>query len=203
MKKLYFKDIEEFVENFMYDYDCSDVEDKDFSIVAKYEEAKEIVQQLLLVGCHLKSIILHDEIVNGYCDEYIITVASIEEDDDYEIWCEPMVIEGCYIRDFSTKTFILDNCSSRVIPNCIVDTKYEVTIGERDCTPECGYICCERCDYCCNSEENNEVSTTKDTYTVNGKTVSKAVFDEYDAAIKKRIKEFEEEMDAFRRRLFR
>ena len=156
-----------------------------------------------MAGCHLKSIQLHDGIVNEYYDEYITTVTSIDEGDEYEIWCEPMVIEDYYIRDFSTKTFILDNCSSKVIPNCIANTKYEVTIGERECMSACGYECCGCCDcrYC--EEENNEIANTKETYAVNGKVVSKEVFDEYDAAIKKRIKEFEDEMDAFKRMLFR
>ena len=114
MEMLFYENIEEFVENIMNDYDSGDIKDKNFSIIAKYNEAKEIVQELIFNGCHLKSINLHDGIVDGYYNEYIITISSI--DNDYEIWCEKMKHENDeYLRDFSSKAFILDNCSSKVI----------------------------------------------------------------------------------------
>lgn len=204
MEMLFYENIEEFVENIMNDYDSGDIKDKNFSIIAKYNEAKEIVQELIFNGCHLKSINLHDGIVDGYYNEYIITISSI--DNDYEIWCEKMKHENDeYLRDFSSKAFILDNCSSKVICNCQGSKVYEVTIDEYEehCKTVCGYECCEYCDCCYrDNEEKNEVRTTKESYTVNGKTVSKEEFDKYDSDIKKRIKEFEDEINTFKRMLF-
>ena len=54
----------------------------------------------------------------------------------------------------------------------------------------------------CKSEDNELTTTSATSYTVNGKPVTKEIFEEYDKAFRARMKEFEDEMDAFRR-LFR
>ena len=57
------------------------------------------------------------------------------------IWCEPMKLDGKYLTDESTITYILDNCSSKVIPYCKGKLVYEVSVGadENDCD-------CSECD---------------------------------------------------------
>ena len=83
------------MEDIIDDYDSINVENKAFSIIAKYKEAREVIQELIFNECCLKSIDLHDEITNGYSDEFIITLSSIDE--GYEIWCEPMKRDMDYI----------------------------------------------------------------------------------------------------------
>ena len=69
----------------------------DIAIIAKYEEARQIIKELLCIGCEIKSIDLHDAEYDRYDAEYIISVVMNEEDKECEIWCEPMLRENGYI----------------------------------------------------------------------------------------------------------
>ena len=83
------------------------------------------------------------------------------------IWLEKFKREdGKYLTDESTITYILDNCSSKVIPYCKGKIVYEVTVGI-DEDDECD---CDECDECDGCEEG---------FTVNGRPVSKEEFDAY------------------------
>ena len=103
----------------------------------------------------------------NYHDEYLI---SLNNDG---IWCEPMKLDGKYLTDESTITYILDNCSSKVIPYCKGKAVYEVTVGDDDCN-------CDDCSECaCKKDEKPTTtsSTSKSTYKINGKECSKEEFD--------------------------
>ena len=109
----------------------------------------------------------------NYHDEYLI---SLNNDG---IWCEPMKLDGKYLTDESTITYILDNCSSKVIPYCKGKTVYEVTVGEDDCS-------CDECECACKKDEKpTTTSSAKSVYKINNKEVSKEEFD-------KKYEEFEE-----------
>ena len=183
MKNLYFDDFEDFSCAIADTYDALDGEEYyDVAVVAKYEEARQIVKELACIGYDLHSIDIDDE-VDGYNAEYIITLY------DNEIFCEPMLREKGYITDDSPVIYVLDNCSSKVIPYCKGKTVYEVTVGD----DECG---CDECEKCLTingkpatkEEFDNYVSqfrhdekptttssaaTTKSTYKINNKEVSK------------------------------
>ena len=191
MKNLYFDDFEDFSCAVVDTYDALDYDEEDVAIIAKYEEARQIVKELACIGYDLHSIDIDDE-VDGYNAEYIITLY------DNEIFCEPMLREKGYITDDSPVIYVLDNCSSKVIPYCKGKTVYEVSVGDDDCS-------CDECDECLtingkpatkeefdryvsqfkSDEKPTITSSSKSVYKVNGKECSKEEFD-------KKYEKFEE-----------
>lgn len=158
MERLEFEDYEEFACDIADKYESiRNDEYNDVAVVAKYEEAKHIIKELLCIGYDIHSIEMHDDEWDGYNAEYICSIY------DDEIWCEPMLRENGYLTDDSPIMYIMDNCSSKVIPYCKGKTVYEVSIGDTD------------------SFENDDEkeSETERIYTVNGKSVDKKTFDEY------------------------
>lgn len=131
---------------------------------------------------------------DGYDDEYILSM------NHNGIWLEKFKREdGKYLTDESTITYILDNCSSKVIPYYKGKNVYEVTVGDDDCN-------CDECEKCLtingkpatkeefdayvsqfkkSDEKPITTSTSSTTYKVNGKECSKEEFD-------KKYEEFEE-----------
>ena len=157
MKNLYFDDFEDFSCVIADTYDSLKGEDyEDVAIIAKYEEARQIIKELLCIGYDIHSINIIDEEYGEYDAEYIISIY------DDEIWCEQMLRENGYITDDSPVMYILDNCSSKVIPYCKGKNVFEVTVGEDDCD----------CDEC-------------EGYTVNGEPATKEEFDAYVSQFKK------------------
>ena len=156
MKNLYFDDFEDFSCVIADTYDALDYDEEDVAIIAKYEEARQIIKELLCIGYDIHSINIIDEEYGEYDAEYIISIY------DDEIWCEQMLRENGYITDDSPVMYILDNCSSKVIPYCKGKNVFEVTVGEDDCD----------CDEC-------------EGYTVNGEPVTKEEFDAYVSQFKK------------------
>ena len=160
MKNLYFDDFEDFACVVADAYDSLDGEDfEDVAIIAKYEEARQIIKELLCIGYDIHSINVIDEEYGEYDAEYIISLY------DDEVWCEPMLRENGYIGEDAPVIYVLDNCSSKVIPYCKGKIVYEVTVGKED--DECD---CDECDDCDDCDEG---------FTVNGRPVSKEEFDKY------------------------
>lgn len=148
MKIKKFCDYEDFV------YQISDKVDlfrkidgyNDISIIAKYKDAKEIIKELLYIGYDIASIHLGKENYEEYWDEYIISM--VNTNGNAEVWCEPFKRKNGYITDDSTVIYILDNCSSKVIPYCNGNIVYEVNIlDEDDCDDNCNDDECT-CDEC-------------------------------------------------------
>lgn len=154
MERLEFESYEEFACDIADSLDDIDNEFEDISIISKYGEAKEIIKELLRIGYNFASVELHREEFENYYDEYII---GLNFDG---IWCEKFKRDTGYFNDKSNIIYIMDNCSSAVIPHCKSNNLYEVSIGDSD-------------DYECNDEETEHI------YTVNEKTVDKEIFDEY------------------------
>ena len=109
-----------------------------------------------------------------------------------------MLRENGYIEEEAPVIYVLDNCSSKVIPHCKGKTVYEVSVGDEAC--ECDD--CEECltingkpatkeefDRYVSQFKNGEKPTTptsaKSVYKINNKEVSKEEFD-------KKYEEFEE-----------
>ena len=103
---------------------------------------------------------------DGYDDEYIL---SMNHDG---IWIEKFKRENGYLTDESTITYILDNCSSKVIPYCKGKNVYEVTVGidEDDCE-------CDDCSECACKKDEKPTTTSFATYKVNGKEVDKDTYE--------------------------
>ena len=129
MKELSFYDLDGFCCEISQWFEKLDKEElEDISIIAKYDEARIIINELIRKDFNIHSIDLRDEDWEGYVDEYIISLINVG--DGNELFCEPMKRDGKYIPDTSTITYVLGNCSSKVIPYCNGKTVYEVAIGD-------------------------------------------------------------------------
>ena len=158
MKNLYFDNFEDLACDIADRFDELYKENfEDIAVIAKPDEVKEIFKELVCMGYDICNITYERIDWDGYDDEYILSM------NHNGIWLEKFKREdGKYLTDESTITYILDNCSSKVIPYCKGKIVYEVTVGDDD---ECS------CDDCEDSED--------DGYTVNGRPVSKEEFDMY------------------------
>ena len=167
MKNLYFDDFEDLACDIADKFDKLDYDDEeDVAIIAKYEEARQIIKELLCLGYDLHSVEIHDDLWENYGAEYVISLY------DNSIWCEPMLRENGYIEEYAPVIYVLDNCSSKVIPYCKGKNVYEVTVGIED---ECG---CDECECACKKDEKpTNTSSAKSTYKINNKEVSKEEFD--------------------------
>ena len=195
MKNLYFDDFEDFSCVIADKFDRLDKENfEDIAVIAKPDEAKEIFKELVCMGYDICNITYERIDWDGYDDEYIL---SMNHDG---IWLEKFKREdGKYLTDESTITYILDNCSSKVIPYCKGKNVYEVTVGDDD--DECDCDECEECltingkpatkeefdNYVSQFKHDEKPTTTssKESYFINGKSVDKSEFD-------KKYEEFEE-----------
>ena len=181
MERLEFNDYEEFACEVADTFDdiCKNDDFDDIAIIAHYDEAKQIIREILCLGYDLNSIELKDPEL-GYDDvPYVISVCGI--DSEYEVWCEPMVRDnGKYIDDESSIIYVLDNCSSEVLKHWDSECIFEVGIGDGACR-------CDECECACKKDEKptSTISSAKSTYKINNKEVSKEEFD-------KKYEEFEE-----------
>ena len=164
MKNIYFDNFEDFACAVADKFDELNKENfEDIAVIAKPDEVKEIFKELICIGYDICNITYERIDWDGYDDEYIL---SMNHDG---IWLEKFKREdGKYLTDESTITYILDNCSSAVIPYCKGKIVYEVTVGKE----ECGCNDCDECDDC------------EEGFTVNGKPVSKEEFDNYTSQFK-------------------
>ena len=103
-----------------------------------------------------------------------------------------MLRENGYIEEEAPVIYVLDNCSSKVIPYCKGKNVYEVTVGI-DEDDECSCDDCEECltingkpatkeefDRYVSQFKNGEKPTTPSsatTYRVNGKEVDKDTYE--------------------------
>ena len=166
MKNIYFDDFEDFSCAVVDTYDALDYDEEDVAIIAKYEEAKEIISELSCIGYSLESIRMSRPEWENYHEEYLI---SLNNDG---IWREPMKLDGKYLTDESTITYILDNCSSKVIPYCKGNIIFEVTVGiDEDDECDCSECACKK------DEKPATTSTSNSVYKVNGKEVSKKEYE--------------------------
>ena len=158
MERLEFNDYEDLACDIADKFDELNKEEfEDIAVIAKPDEAKEIFKELVCMGYDICNITYERIDWDGYDDEYILSM------NHNGIWLEKFKREdGKYLTDESTITYILDNCSSKVIPYCKGKIVYEVTVGKED--DECDYDECEDCE---------------EGFTVNGKHVSKEEFDKY------------------------
>ena len=180
MERLEFNDYEDFACEIVDIFDdiCKNDDFNDIAIIAHYDEAKQIIREILCLGYDLNTIELKNPEL-GYDDvPYVISVCGI--DSEHEDWCESMIRDdGKYIEDESSVIYVLDNCSSEVVKYLDSERIFEVGIGEEACS-------CDECECACKKDEKpTTTSTTKSTYKINNKEVSKEEFD-------KKYEEFEE-----------
>ena len=163
MKNLYFDDFEDFSCDIADKFDRLDKEEfEDIAVIAKPNEVKEIFKELVCMGYDICNITYEHIDWDGYDDEYIL---SMNHDG---IWLEKFKREdGKYLTDESTITYILDNCSSAVIPYCKGENVYEVTVGINE-DDECD---CSEC--ACKNNEKPTTITSKESCFIYGFSVNK------------------------------
>lgn len=164
IKTLHFEDYEDFACAVSDVYDRVKSNDKydSVDVVAKYEDAKEIIRELVGIGYGIAFIDgFGDSERDGYDDAFVVSLL------DDEIWCEPVKRKDGYIFVEADVVYIFDDCNSKIIPKIEADEIYEVEVGNE-------YDNCD--DGCENSEEKG--------FTVNGKPVSKKEFDNYTSQFK-------------------
>ena len=160
IKTLHFEDYEDFAcaVSDVYDRVKSDDKYNSVDVIAKYEDAKEIIRELVGMGYGIAFINeLADPEYDGYDDAFVISLL------DDEIWCEPVKRKNGYIFVEAGVVYIFNDCNSKIVPKIESDEVYEVEIGNEydDCDGDC-----ENCDY------HDMTTTSSATYKVNGKEVS-------------------------------
>lgn len=134
-----------------YDRVKSDDEYNSVDVVAKYEDAKEIIRELVGIGYDIAFI---DKFGNpewdGYDDSFVISLL------DDEIWCEPVKRDDKYIFIEADVVYIFDDCNSKIIPKIESDEVYEVGIGNYDdCDGDCENCNCHDETYLHTSEDED------------------------------------------------
>lgn len=171
-KDLNFEYIEEFVDCLVNEVENN--EDKFVTVIAKFDEAKEILKELMTYDdVNFESLQIESPIMDNYCDEFVLPLWM--NDGVLEIGCEKLKNEeGEYTNPCGDVVFLFDNCSSKIIPLCEGSELYFVNIDD-EC--ECDEGCDEKCPCDCHKEEKEITPTEKSHYSINGKPVSKAEFD--------------------------
>lgn len=155
IERLEYEDYEEFACDIADKYNSLEDEFDAVSIIAKYNEAKEIIKELLCLGYDIASIDIHREEFEEYWDEYRI---ALNQDG---IWCEKFKRDIGYFNDDTPICFVMDNCSSAVFKYIDSEEIYEAAVGED------------------NNDEDFDSKEVKHNYMVNGKSVDKETFNKY------------------------
>lgn len=134
-----FECIEDFVDNVV---DIVDTNDEAFvTLIAKFEEMHDILVSVMSYdNVNFENIHLNSGDVSGYTDEYVLSLWS--NDGVLEIGCEPLKVDGKYINPCGDITFLVSNCSSKIIPLCESSELYFVDIDEECCCAEHRYDDC-------------------------------------------------------------
>lgn len=188
IKTLHFENYEDFAcaVSDTYDRVKSDDEYNSVDIVAKYEDVKEIIRELVGIGY---GIAFATEFASPEWDNYDDAfVVSLLDD---EIWCEPVKRKDGYIFVEANVVYIFDDCNSKIIPKIEADEVYEVEVGnEYDDYDDCDGDC-ENCEY------HDMTTTSSASYKVNGKSVDRETYE-------KTIEDIEEKyLDGIRDMLLR
>lgn len=164
MLNLYFTDYKKFANEIDRTFKEVKKEDEydDVGIIALYDEAKQILKDLISAGYDVGNIQIESDELDGYVDEFVISVINIDGKD--EIWCEPMVRENGYINDESNVTYVFSNCHNEVYDHLFSkDNVYTVSVGDDSNKIEKTDTTDKVCD----------CSETRCKYSVNGKDVTK------------------------------
>ena len=177
MEHINFDNIADFCENIVDEF--TELEKPEFnciSVIARYEYAKKIIQELILSGLEINSITDFAPFEqDGYDDEYIITI------DEYGIWVQPEKYKDCdgkygeYINVFSDICYVMNDSNISIL-NYINHTSNEVFIVKLT-----DHERCNDCDYeNCNCHDETYLHTSEDEDgNAHGFTASRSDGDSY------------------------
>ena len=172
-KDLYFEYIEDFADCLVERVGSN--EELFISVVGKFEEIKGIIKEMITISeVDFENVCLCSPEVDGYEDEYVLDCWC--DDGVIRIGCEPAKRDGKYLNLAGDETYLLEDCSSKIIPLCEGLHLYFVNIeDECDCDEECDECC--PCDCHCN-DNCVEYSKTDDG-ELHGFTASKSTDNGY------------------------
>ena len=202
MKRIEFEDIYDLAE-IMDSYVTSNVSEHEYPIISAYVDyklAKSLVEILISMGNSIGAILeLEDYEMSHYDKEYCV---YLTEDG---ITCEKIFNDGSYYNGGGDISYVHEDCNSKLLSHIDSKTVYEFGIDEDDdCDcPECA----------CNKDEK-PATTSKESYSINGKCVDKSEFDkkydEFEEMYLDNIRDmllnyctFMDEMNAWKSRFFR
>ena len=148
------------------------------SVYGKYDVIKDILEDLIMSGVSIANEIeLQDYEVSNYDKEFVLYITK------NGINVEKTWNNGTYYYGGGNISFIHEDCSSKLIRYVDSKTIYEFGYNDEN-EDECS---CDECECACKKDEKPTTSTTssKSTYKINNKEVSKEEFD-------KKYEEFEE-----------
>lgn len=155
----------------------------DIPILAKYKNAREIINILVDFGYEIANVSIHDSIMNGYADEYIVSLCyGLNHSDVPEIWCQPAKDDKGYYLNQGDAIYILDECNSKVISQIESDRTYIVELEDEiedeydDFVDdlECGN--CEEC-YMYNDSDDEENEKDDEYVTIELTPEEAAIWD--------------------------
>lgn len=190
---LKFEDYEELVCFVCDKFDEIKEMDGDVTVIAKYNDAKEILKELLCIGHDVISFDIHMPEWEGYKDPYSITICKDG------IWCTKSKNENNeYYDELSDVVYIFSDCSSAILKKIETKFVYEVSVGEDD-DSECDGDC-DNCDL--HELENENQSDSDVKITINGKPATAGEALEVVKELESRMEHMNDiyrEMDAFRK----
>jgi hypothetical protein len=169
IKILHFENYEDFTctVSDVYNKVRSDDEYNSIDVVAKYEDAKEIIRELIGMGYGIAFINeLADPEWDGYDDAFVISLL------DDEIWCEPVKRKDGYIFVEADVVYVFDDCNSKIIPKIESDEVYEVEVGNYD-------DCDGDCENCPSHDETYLHTSENEDGNTHGFTASRSDGDSY------------------------
>lgn len=169
MNTLYFEDIEELclAANEMYDGH------NEIMFVCKYNDAKEILRELVFYDHNFKELLLENPEWTGYEDEYYVTI------DEDGVWCKKAKCEDTYLYADGDVIFISGDSSTKVIPKLNDEAiVYEYSFDEDDEYDDFCECCYDHKEGKCFLDDEVEegetyVHTLKDGDNVHGFNLSK------------------------------
>ena len=121
-------------------------EDLFIAIVGKFDSIKSLLKEAMTYDLvDFESIEIESENIDNYADEFVLSLWV--NDDIINVGCEKLKKDGKYISPCGDEIYLLEECSSKIIPLCEGSELYFVNLDEKSDCPEgscCG--CCKCID---------------------------------------------------------
>ncbi|MCF0231069.1 MAG: hypothetical protein HUJ63_02095 [Enterococcus sp.] len=147
-----FKCVEDFCDEMLKSYYNVLAVNKDtyVEIIARYDNAKNIIRCLIADGLNLAGLEIDKPENNGYDAEYIIEIFGDE------LFCQPAKYNDKYLDIDGDITYIVEYCSSKILKSISSMVVYDVVINSKDEYDESELECCGDCDACPNNTQKTE-----------------------------------------------
>lgn len=165
MKKIDVCCVEEFCE--IYNETVEDIADSYTyaEIVANYDEARDIIKELVFYGYDIAQVELVDPAFDGYDGEFSIAIINDE------IYCERAKVDWKYPGSGATIAYFMDDVSHKATSAYDKGTvMYEVHIEDDEDEPECD----GDCDNCLLSDDGTDISIAREDDGMHGFTVTQS-----------------------------